>query len=122
MLILKSYILQMPSAQTPYFTLISNYLILRCTDNDVIRAPCRRGQRLVLNGRRNTLFRVAEMAVRSSAVPHVARQFGAMGSPSSDPNNVACFIIACRHIIVIKCDWVIDAIITFCDLFWNTLL
>ena len=29
----------MPSAQTPYFTLILNYLLLRCTDNDVIRAP-----------------------------------------------------------------------------------
>ena len=89
----------MPSAQTPYFTLISNYLLLRCrpTDNDVIRALCRRGQRLVLNGRRSTLFRVAEMAARCSAVPQVARQFGAMGSLSSSPDDVGCFIMACRH-------------------------
>ena len=41
-----------------------------------------------MGGRRSTISSVAEMAAKSSALPHAARRFGAVGGPSSSLDKV----------------------------------
>ena len=42
------------------------------------------------------------MAARFTALPlYAARRIGAMGGPSSSPDEVGWFIVACRHLSIV---------------------